>query len=72
MIEDKQKALEAMKRAGELALAADEEADAAAFAAAAAAAWNQKKLALDLCTDSLVPYDQMLAAYKQGLNILKH
>jgi hypothetical protein len=65
MIEDKQKALEAMKKAGELADLAVTEPDRMA-------AWNQKKLALDLCSDSLVPYDQMLAAYMQGLNILKH
>ena len=65
MIEDKQKALEAMKRAGELAELAVTEQDRAA-------AWNQKKLALDLCTDSLVPYDQMLQAYMQGLGRLKH
>lgn len=65
MIEDKQKALEAMKKAGEMADLAVTEADRMA-------AWNQKKLALDMCTDSLVPYDQMLAAYMQGLNILKH
>lgn len=65
MIEDKQKALEAMKKAGELADLAVTEQDRMA-------AWNQKKLALDLCSDSLVPYDQMLAAYMQGLNILKH
>ena len=65
MIEDKQKALEAMKRAGELAELAVTEQDRAA-------AWNQKKLALDLCSDSLVPYDQMLAAYMQGLDRLKH
>jgi len=65
MIEDKHKALEAMKKAGELADLAVTEQDRMA-------AWNQKKLALDLCSDSLVPYDQMLAAYMQGLNILKH
>lgn len=65
MIEDKHKAIEAMKKAGELAELAVTEQDRMA-------AWNQKKLALDLCSDSLVPYDQMLAAYMQGLNILKH
>ena len=65
MIEDKHKAIEAMKKAGEMADLAVTEADRMA-------AWNQKKLALDMCTDSLVPYDQMLAAYMQGLNILKH
>lgn len=65
MIKDKHEAIEAMKKAGEMADLAVTEADRMA-------AWNQKKLALDLCTDSLVPYDQMLAAYMQGLNILKH
>ena len=65
MIEDKQKAIEAMQKAGELADLAVTEQDRMA-------AWNQKKLALDLCSDSLVPYDQMLAAYMQGLDILKH
>ena len=65
MIEDKHKAIEAMKKAGEMADLAVTEQDRMA-------AWNQKKLALDLCSDSLVPYDQMLAAYMQGLNILKH
>ena len=65
MIEDKHKAIEAMKKAGEMADLAVTEQDRMA-------AWNQKKFALDLCSDSLVPYDQMLAAYMQGLNILKH
>ena len=65
MIEEKHKALEAMKKAGEMADLAVTEADRMA-------AWNQKKFALDLCTDSLVPYDQMLAAYMQGLGRLKH
>ena len=65
MIEDKHKALEAMKKAGELADLAVTEQDRAA-------AWNQKKFALDLCTDSLVPYDQMLQAYMQGHNRRKH
>lgn len=65
MIEDKHKAIEAMKKAGELAELAVTEQDRAA-------AWNQKKLALDLCSDYLVPYDQMLAAYMQGLGRLKH
>ena len=65
MIEDKQKALEAMKKAGELADLAVTEPDRMA-------AWNQKKLALDLCSDSLVPYDQMLQAYVQGQNRRKH
>jgi len=65
MIEDKHKAIEAMKKAGEMADLAVTEADRMA-------AWNQKKLALDLCSDYLVPYDQMLAAYMQGLGKLKH
>jgi len=65
MIKDKHKAIEAMKKAGELAELAVTEQDRMA-------AWNQKKLALDLCSDSLVPYDQMLAAYMQGLDRLKH
>lgn len=65
MIEDKYKAIEAMKKAGEMADLAVTEQDRMA-------AWNQKKLALDLCSDSLVPYDQMLAAYMQGLGKLKH
>ena len=65
MIEDKQKAIEAMQKAGELADLAVTEQDRMA-------AWNQKKLALDLCSDSLVPYDQMLAAYMQGLDRRKH
>jgi len=65
MIKDKHKAIEAMKKAGEMADLAVTEADRMA-------AWNQKKFALDLCSDSLVPYDQLLAAYMQGLNILKH
>ena len=65
MIEDKQKAIEAMKKAGEMADLAVTEADKMA-------AWDQKKFALDLCTDSLVPYDQMLQAYMQGQNRRKH
>ena len=65
MIEDKQKAIEAMQKSGELADLAVTEQDRMA-------AWNQKKLALDLCSDSLVPYDQMLAAYMQGLDRRKH
>ena len=65
MIEDKHKAIEAMKKAGEMADLAVTEQDRMA-------AWNQKKLALDLCSDSLVPYDQMLAAYMQGLDRRNH
>jgi len=65
MIEDKHKAIEAMKKAGEMADLAVTEQDRMA-------AWKQKKFALDLCSDSLVPYDQMLAAYMQGLGRLKH
>ena len=65
MIEDKHKAIEAMKKAGEMADLAVTEQDRMA-------AWNQKKLALDLCSDYLVPYDQMLAAYMQGLDRRNH
>lgn len=65
MIEDKHKAIEAMKKAGEMADLAVTEQDRMA-------AWNQKKFALDLCSDSLVPYDQMLAAYMQGLDRRNH
>ena len=65
MIEDKHKAIEAMKKAGELEELAVTEQDRMA-------ARNQTKLALDLCSDSLVPYDQMLAAYMQSLDRRKH
>lgn len=59
MTMDKRKAVESMKKAGELAAKATTGDDEST-------AWNQKKYALDLCSNSLVPYDEMLRAYMDG------
>lgn len=65
IVGDKEKATAAMKKAGEL--------EATALTAGDKnAAWNQKKLAMDLCSDSFVPYDEMLRAYMDGYKAVQN